>query len=70
MPDRARFEEQLRATLEEEAIPNELHAPLPAYLQGPLRKGMSDYFDVDRGEGEKAAASHLHVAAPIEPTPD
>jgi arylsulfatase A-like enzyme len=64
------LEEQLRATLEQEAIPNELHAPLPAYLQGPLRKGMSDYFDVDVGEGEQAAASHLHVAAPIEPTPD
>jgi arylsulfatase A-like enzyme len=64
------LEEQLRATLEQEAIPNELHAPLPGYLQGPLRKGMSDYFDVDAGESEKAAASHLHVAAPIEPTPD
>jgi arylsulfatase A-like enzyme len=64
------LEEQLRATLEQEAIPNELHAPLPAYLQGPQRKGMSDYFDVDTGEAEKAAASHLHVAAPIEPTPD
>jgi hypothetical protein len=64
------LEEQLRATLEQEAIPNELHAPLPGYLQGPVRKGMSDYFDVDAGESEKAAASHLHVAAPIEPTPD
>ena len=64
------LEDQLRATLEQEAIPNELHAPLPAYLQGPQRKGMSDYFDVDAGESEKAAASHLHVAAPIEPTPD
>jgi arylsulfatase A-like enzyme len=64
------LEEELRATLEGDAIPNELHEPLPGYLQGPLRKGMSDYFDVDAGEGEKAAASHLHVAAPIEPTPD
>jgi hypothetical protein len=25
---------------------------------------------VDENEDEKAAASHLHVAAPIEPTPD
>ncbi len=40
-------EEQLRATLEREAIPNELHAPLPDYLQKPQRSGMSDYFDVD-----------------------
>ena len=28
-----------RATLEEEAIPNELHAPLPGYLQRPQREG-------------------------------
>jgi hypothetical protein len=64
------LEEELRSTLEEEAIPNELHASLPGYLQKPQRKGMNDYFLVDADENEKAAASHLHVAAPIEPTPD
>ena len=64
------LEEELRATLEEDAIPNELHEPLPGYLEKPQGKGMSNYYDVDENEDEKAAASHLHVAAPIEPTPD
>jgi hypothetical protein len=31
---------------------------------------MGNYYDVDENEDEKAAASHLHVTAPIEPTPD
>jgi arylsulfatase A-like enzyme len=64
------LEEELRATLEEDAIPNELHEPLPGYLEKPQGKGMGNYYDVDENEDEKAAASHLHVAAPIEPTPD
>jgi arylsulfatase A-like enzyme len=64
------LEEELRATLEADAIPNELHAPLPGYLQKPQRRGMGDYFNVDTNEDEKAAASHLHVTVPIEPTPD
>jgi arylsulfatase A-like enzyme len=62
--------EELRATLEADAIPNELHEPLPGYLEKPQGKGMGNYYDVDENEDEKAAASHLHVAAPIEPTPD
>jgi arylsulfatase A-like enzyme len=64
------LEEELRATLEGDAIPNELHAPLPGYLQKPQRRGMGDYFDVDTNEDEKAAASHLHVTVPSEPMPD
>jgi arylsulfatase A-like enzyme len=64
------LEEELRATLEGDAIPSELHAPLPGYLQGTQRRGMSDYFNVDASEDEKAAASHLHTALPNEPTPD
>jgi arylsulfatase A-like enzyme len=64
------LEEALRATLEDEAVPGELHAPLPGYLQRAQRRGMRDYLDVDANENEKAAASHLHVAAPIEPTPN
>ena len=64
------LEEELRATLEQDAIPNELHEPLPGYLQKPQGKGIGNYYDVDENENEKAAASHLHVAAPIEPTPD
>ncbi len=64
------LEEELRAILEAEAIPNELHAPLPGFLEKPQRRGMSNYYNVDTNEDEKAAASHLHVAAPVEPTPD
>jgi arylsulfatase A-like enzyme len=64
------LEEELRATLEADAIPNELHEPLPGYLEKPQGKGMGNYYDIDENEDEKAAASHLHVAAPIEPTPD
>jgi arylsulfatase A-like enzyme len=63
------LEEELRTTLEE-AIPSELHAPLPGYLQRARAKGIGNYFAVDASEDEKAAASHLHVAAPIEPTPN
>jgi arylsulfatase A-like enzyme len=64
------LEEELRATLEADAIPDELHEPLPGYLEKPQGKGMGNFYDVDANEEEKAAASHLHVAAPIEPTPD
>jgi arylsulfatase A-like enzyme len=64
------LEEGLRSTLEDEAIPNELHAPLPGYLQKAQRKGMGNYFDVDNVENEKAAASHLRGAPPVEPTPN
>ncbi len=64
------LEEELRAILEAEAIPNELHEPLPGYLEKPQGRGMSNYYNVDTNEDEKAAASHLHVAAPVEPTPD
>jgi arylsulfatase A-like enzyme len=64
------LEEELRVILEVEAIPNELHAPLPGFLEKPQRRGMSNYYNVDTNEDEKAAASHLHVAAPVEPTPD
>ena len=64
------LEEELRATLEGDAIPNELHAPLPGYLQQPQRRGLSNFFNVDATESEKAAASHLHVEVPVEPMPD
>jgi arylsulfatase A-like enzyme len=64
------LEEQLRATLEADAIPNELHEPLPGYLEQPQERGLSNFYDVDANEDERAAASHLHVQAPIEPTPD
>jgi arylsulfatase A-like enzyme len=64
------LEEELRSTLEDDAIPNELHASLPGYLRKAQRKGMGDYFNVDDIESEKAAASHLRGAPPVEPTPN
>jgi arylsulfatase A-like enzyme len=64
------LEEELRVILEDDAIPNELHAPLPGYLQNAQRKGMSNYFDVDHSGNEKAAASHLRGAPPIEAMPN
>ena len=47
------LEEELRATLEADAIPNELHEPLPGYLEKPQGKGMGNYYDVDENEGRK-----------------
>jgi arylsulfatase A-like enzyme len=64
------LEEELRAILEDDAIPNELHASLPGHLQNPQRKGMGNYFDVDDKGNEKAALSHLRGAPPVEAMPD
>lgn len=64
------LEEQLRLTLQDDAIPNELHASLPGYLGGPQRKGMGNYLDVDDLGNEKAAASHLRGAPPVEAMPN
>lgn len=47
------LEEQMRLTLEEEAIPQELEAPLPSHLRLAQRQGMADYFAVERFENEK-----------------
>jgi arylsulfatase A-like enzyme len=64
------LEEELRGILEDEAIPQELHASLPGYLREPQSKGMGNYFNVDDRGNEKAAASHLRGAPPVEPMPD
>jgi arylsulfatase A-like enzyme len=64
------LEEELRVILEDDAIPNELHAPLPEYLQSPQRRGMSNYFNVDTSGNEKAAASHLRGAPPVQAMPN
>ena len=64
------LEEELRVILEDDAIPNELHASLPGYLQNPQRKGISNYLNVDDIGSEKAAASHLRGAPPVEAMPD
>jgi arylsulfatase A-like enzyme len=64
------LEEELRVILEDDAIPNELHASLPGYLQNPQRNGISNYLNVDDIGSEKAAASHLRGAPPVEAMPD
>jgi arylsulfatase A-like enzyme len=64
------LQEQLESILVEDAIPNELRAPLPGYLEAAQQEGMSNYIHVEEAETEKSYDSHLHPAAPIEPTPD
>ena len=61
--------EQLESILDD-AIPNELRAPLPGYLDNAQQEGMRNYIRVEESETEKSYDSHLHPTAPIEPTPD
>ena len=62
--------ERLESTLVDDAIPNELRAPLPGYLENAQREGMNNYIRVEESETEKSYDSHLHPAVPIEPAPD
>jgi len=64
------LQEQLQSILVEDAIPNELRAPLPGYLDKAQREGMRNYLHVEEIETEKSYDSHLHPAAPIELMPD
>jgi arylsulfatase A-like enzyme len=64
------LQEQLESTLVEQAIPDELRAPLPGYLWDAQREGMSNYVGVEEVENEASYDSHLHPAAPVEPAPD
>jgi arylsulfatase A-like enzyme len=65
------LEEELWATLEEEAIPRELRAPLPAPLRGAQRRGLANYQGVEEIQSLKAYAAHRResVSEPT-PTPD
>ncbi len=69
------LQESLQSILEEDAIPNELRAPLPGYLQKAQREGMRNYLEIEEIESEKAYESHL--GSPVfeettteEPMPD
>jgi arylsulfatase A-like enzyme len=64
------LEEELRGTLVEQAIPNELRAPLPGYLHQAQRGGMSDYFNVEEVENERVALSHEPTPTSPEATPE
>ncbi len=49
------LEEELRGLLEEEAIPHELRAPLPAHLHRARRQGVADYLAVEHFQSLKVA---------------
>jgi arylsulfatase A-like enzyme len=65
------LEEELWATLEEAAIPDELRAPLPSGLRGAQRRGLANYQSVEELQSLKAYAAHQRasVSEPA-PTPD
>jgi arylsulfatase A-like enzyme len=54
----APLEEDLWQTLENDAIPNELHAPLPASLQPARREGLAEYFAYEEREALKVYEAH------------
>jgi arylsulfatase A-like enzyme len=60
------LEEVLLATLEEEAIPDELRAELPRYLRSARQRGINDFLGVEEEEEEKLARAHFPQAT--EPT--
>ncbi|MHB1539466.1 MAG: sulfatase-like hydrolase/transferase [Solirubrobacteraceae bacterium] len=53
----------------EQAIANELRAPLPSALAPAHRQGMAQYFAVERYQGEKAAESREPYAPEPRPEP-
>jgi arylsulfatase A-like enzyme len=57
------LEERLWGILEGEAIPYELHAPLPSQLQGARGAGLTQYFNQELLEDQKAYEAHLHQGA-------
>jgi Sulfatase len=63
------LEEELWATLEGEAIPDELRAPLPASLRAAHRKGLARYLAYEEREDAKVAEAHLPKPAPATPEP-
>jgi arylsulfatase A-like enzyme len=62
------LEEELWSTLEQEAIPLELRAPLPSRLHAAHRQGMDQYFTVEESEAIKVYESHRREAP--EPVPE
>ena len=56
---RSPLEEELRETLQDEAIPRELHAPLPLSLSEAGARGLADYQRVEEYEQQQVETSHL-----------
>jgi arylsulfatase A-like enzyme len=63
------LEEELWSMLEEQALPGELRAPLPAALRAAQRRGLANYADVEEFESYKADTAHLRDSESA-PTPD
>jgi arylsulfatase A-like enzyme len=64
------LEEELWVTLEEQALPGELRAPLPASLRAAQRRGFANYQSVEELQSYRAYAAHLRNASEQPPTPD
>ncbi len=66
------LEDELRATLEEDALPQELHAALPTRLRAAQRRGLEDYLTVEEAQELKVYVSRQTTQAEAEsqPTPD
>ncbi len=64
------LEEELWVTLEEQALPGELRAPLPAPLHAAQRRGLANYQSVEEFESYRAYAAHLRNEGESSPTPD
>ncbi len=64
------LEEELWVALEEQALPEELRAPLPASLRAAQRRGFANYQSVEEFESYRAYAAHLRNASEASPTPD
>ncbi|HXB65766.1 MAG TPA: sulfatase-like hydrolase/transferase [Solirubrobacteraceae bacterium] len=63
------LEEELWVTLEEQALPGDLRAPLPPALRAAQRRGLANYVDVEEFETYKAYTAHVREAETA-PTPD
>jgi arylsulfatase A-like enzyme len=64
------LEEELWVTLEEQALPGELRAPLPTSLRAAQRRGFANYQSVEEFQSYRAYAAHLRNASEPAPTPD
>lgn len=65
----APLEEELWQTLENDAIPNELRAPLPGSLQLARHQGLAEYFAYEEREALKVYEAHRPAAGEASPEP-
>jgi arylsulfatase A-like enzyme len=63
------LEEQLQQTLEEDAIPNELHGPLPGRLEDARREALEKYYAFEEREALKVYEAHRPKGEEAGPEP-